>query len=423
MASIEDRWFRPKRDPKTRKPVLDERGKSVLEQTDRHGKGLRWCVRWYEPDGRERRQSFAKKVDADAHKATVEADMLRGQYIDARAGKELFGDFATRWLADQTTDPVTRAETAARLRRYVEPFTLWRTQLGKVKPGTIQAWVRALDGAGRGGAGIAESTKLVVWSNVSAILNAAVADELIGKNPCNSPTVRKPKPDDRKVVAWPREWVVAMHAQMPDRYRVAVPLGSGVGLRQGEIFGLAVKDVDFLRGKVTVQRQVKVVDGQLVFALPKGRKSRDVPLPGSVRDELAAHLAEYPAVAVTLPWREPGGKPVTVDLVVPSEDGSACHRTTFNREVWRKTRAKAGVPQTRENGMHAMRHYYASVLLDAGENIKAVSEFLGHVSTVTTLEIYGHMMPSSEDRTKSAIDAAWCGPSTAPALRKGGVTS
>jgi len=417
MASIEDRWFKPVRNPETDEIILDGEGKPVLEKTDRHGRGLRWCVRWYEPDGRERRQSFAKKTAAEAHAITLEADKLRGSYIDARAGRELFSSYRKRWLDDWTGDPATREAMENRFRLYVEPFALDRTQLGRAKAGTIQAWLRQLDGLG-----LAKSTQQVVFAHVSAAFASAVANELIGKNPCVSPAVNKPKPDPRKIVPWVREWVMSMHVELPERYRVLVPMGSGLGLRQGEAFGLAVDDVDFLRGKVTVRRQVKIVGGRLVFAPPKGRKTREIPLPATVRDELAAHLAAFPAREVTLPWEEPGGKPVTVKLIVTTSRGNACKRPSFNSDVWRQARERVGIPNDRENGMHALRHFYASVLLDAGENIKAVSEYLGHSSAAFTLKTYTHLMPSSEQRTKSAVDAAWSGPSAAPASEKGGLT-
>lgn len=408
MASIEDRWWSEVELPD---------GTREKRKKARHGKGLRWCVRWYEPDGRERRQSFVKKVDAEAHAVTVEADKLRGSYLDVRAGRELFGDYADRWLANQTTDPLTRQGIGDRLRRYVKPYALHRTQLGRAKASTVQAWLRALDGTK-----LAESTKALVFSHVSAIFNAAVDDELIAKNPCRLPSVRAPQPDARQVVPWSREWVIGVHAEMPARYRIFAALGAGVGLRQGELFGLSPDDVDFLRGWVTVQRQVKLVGGRLVFALPKGRKTRKVPLPATMRDELAAYLAAFPAAKVTLPWAEPGGKPTTVTLAVTTPEQDACNRNQFNAKVWRPGLAKVGIPAGRENGMHALRHYYASVLLDAGENIKAVSEYLGHASAAFTLKTYTHLMPASETRTRAAIDSAWSGPNAAPADSKGGVT-
>lgn len=54
--------------------------------------------------------------------------------------------------------------------------------------------------------------------------------------------------------------------------------------------------------------------------------------------------------------------------------------------------------------MHALRHFYASVLLDAGESIRAVSEYLGHADPGFTLRTYAHLMPTSRDRTRNAID-------------------
>lgn len=57
--------------------------------------------------------------------------------------------------------------------------------------------------------------------------------------------------------------------------------------------------------------------------------------------------------------------------------------------------------------MHALRHYYASVLLDAGENVKALAEYLGHSDPGFTLRTYTHLMPNSQDRARNAIDGAF----------------
>jgi hypothetical protein len=70
---------------------------------------------------------------------------------------------------------------------------------------------------------------------------------------------------------------------------------------------------------------------------------------------LSAHVQEFP-VAVTLPWREPDGKPVTVTLVFTTRERGALHRNSFNHYVWEPALRAAGVPATREDGMHALRH-------------------------------------------------------------------
>lgn len=66
----------------------------------------------------------------------------------------------------------------------------------------------------------------------------------------------------------------------------------------------------------------------------------------------------------------------------------------------------AGSAAAREHGMHALRHFYASVLLDAGESIKALAEYLGHSDPGLTLKVYAHLMPSSRERAWKALGQA-----------------
>lgn len=178
-------------------------------------------------------------------------------------------------------------------------------------------------------------------------------------------------------------------------------------MRQGEVLGLSVDDVDVPEGVVHIVRQVKLINGRQVFALPKGGKTRTVPLPEVVARALEAHLAEFAPEPVTLPWRSVDGPPITANLVFRNVEGRAVIRTTFNTKAWQSALDAADVPRGRENGMHALRHFYASVLLDAGESIKALSEYLGHHDPGFTLRTYTHLMPSSEKRTREAVNLAF----------------
>ncbi|MFE1945482.1 tyrosine-type recombinase/integrase [Streptomyces massasporeus] len=182
------------------------------------------------------------------------------------------------------------------------------------------------------------------------------------------------------------------------------PVAAGLGLRQGEAFGLAVEDVDFLGGAVHVVRQVKLLQRhRAVFAPPKSGRECDVLLPESVAFALAGHLKQHPT-RITLPWKALDGPPVTASLLFTSAEGLALNRNRFNDRVWRPALRTAGVDVDRSNGMHALRHFYASVLLDVGESIKALSEYLGHHDPGFTLRTYTHLMPSSETPTRAAVD-------------------
>jgi integrase len=417
MASVEDRWHRPVRDDKGKVLIDPDTRKPVLERTDRYGIGRRWLLRWRDPDLREHKLSFAKKVQADNKKTEIEAELLKGTYLDPKAGEVTFGAYATEWMANLTTDVTTREGIEGNIGRHVEGTTLWGARLRNVRPSTVQGWIKSLSSR------LSESTKAQIYGHVVAILNAAVDDEKIGKNPATASSVNAPKPDKKEITPWPAEWVAKMHGALPERYKPFVTLGAGLGLRQGEMFGLSPDDIDWLRGWVNVERQVKVVANKLVFSLPKGRKTRKVPLPDSVRDQLAAYLVTHPAATVELPWEDLDGDPVAVRLMVTyGAESKACHRNNFGNSTWRPALTKAGIPLHRDNGCHALRHRYAAVLLDASENIKAVAKWLGHSSPTITLDYYGHLLPASEDRTRAAIDKAvqsWGAPVVPQQAREG----
>ena len=119
-------------------------------------------------------------------------------------------------------------------------------------------------------------------------------------------------------------------------------------------------DLDRDVGVLHVVRQVRVVDGRQVFALPKRNKTRDVPLARSVLRLVDEHLARFEPVVVTLPWRIPFGEPTTVRLLLTDEAGRPMWRNRFNDRIWNPARKAAGVVRpTRQDGTHALRHHYA----------------------------------------------------------------
>ena len=88
--------------------------------------------------------------------------------------------------------------------------------------------------------------------------------------------------------------------------------------------------------------------------------------------------------------RDVDGDAVVVAALVFSSraSSSAVNRSYFNAKVWKPALKAVKVPTTRENGMHALRHWFASVQLEAGTSIKALAEYLGHVDAGFTLRVY-----------------------------------
>jgi len=343
----------------------------------------RWQARYRDPAGREKTKTFTRKVDAQRWLDEVTADMVTGRYVDPKAGRITLDVFARRWLDAQTFDESTREATERRLRLHILP-TLGEIEIRNLRPSMIQAWLRSREDS-------APSSVRIMLVNLSAILSAAVEDGLIASNPCQSPSVKAPSAERRRVVPWSVEAVEAVLEAHPAEYRAVPVVGAGCGLRQGEIFGLRAEDLDFLRRRILVRRQVKVVDNHPVLAGPKGKREHEVPLPDIVAVELTEHLRRVGLRDQVFTWR----------------DGGLIHRTYYNNGVWKPALRAADIEASRENGMHALRHHYASVLLEGGVSIRALADYLGHADPGFTLRTYAHLMPSSEDRARSVVDDAF----------------
>ncbi|MEV4752163.1 site-specific integrase [Streptosporangium sp. NPDC049248] len=356
-----------------------------------------------------------KKADADNFKKEVEADVLRGTYIAPDAGKVTFRKLAEDIIESRTLAPGTGGKMRERLAKHVYPV-IGKKEIGLLarRPSMIQQLVKSMEKSG-----LAPSYIEVIMAHVGLVFSVAIGDELITKNPVKATAVVLPTVVKKKIKPWSMEQVWAAADALPRQFQATVSVGAGIGLRQGEIFGLSPDDIDWLRGVVEVRRQVKVIKGKLVFALPKGDKTREVPLAELVKVDLAEHMREFPPIEVTLPWADLDGDPETVKLFfsMPGNTyGGAIFRDRFN-ERWHTAIETAGIvpklgpgekrgQRFREHGMHALRHYFVSLLLAEGEAITAVSEWAGHHSAKFTLDVYGHLMPSSEQRMRKTIDGA-----------------
>ncbi|AXX33681.1 phage-related integrase [Actinosynnema pretiosum subsp. pretiosum] len=240
---------------------------------------------------------------------------------------------------------------------------------------------------------------------MSSVMDSAVEDRLVIENPCKAKTIKRPMSVSPDIVVWPEDRVLEVEGAIEPRFAIICPLGAGCGLRQGEILGLSPDDVDDAGMVLRVQRQLRVIRGQLVFAPPKGGKRRVVPLASGVLRAIRAHMKLFPPVEVTLPWKDPEGDPVTVRLLATGEGGRLYTGDLFHKVIWQGAFREAGlIYRKRADGMHALRHFYASVLLSQGVSIKELAEYLGHSDPGFTLRTYTHLVPSSHERARMAVD-------------------
>lgn len=341
----------------------------------------RYRVRWRDHDGTQCAEHFALKRDADAREAEVRVDLARGSYVAPDAGKVTVRVFASQWASGQPWRDSSRARVDHVLRAQIDP-TFGSRQVRTVRPSDVQAWVGKMTASG-----LAASTVESYFRVLAAVMLAARKDRLIHESPCDG--VRLPRADraSSALVPLTTGQVRRIAVQVPDRYRGLVLVSAGLGLRQGEACGLTVDRVDFLRRKVRIDRQLLTPNvGLCTLGPPKTPSSnRVLPLPSSVGDVLAAHLARFPVGSD--------------GLVFTSSTGAALRRTTYS-DAFRSAVRSLGI----DASTHDLRHHCASMLISAGCSVRAVSGFLGHKNAAETLNTYSHLWPSDEGRITAAID-------------------
>jgi integrase len=342
----------------------------------------RWRARWREyPGGPQRARHFDRKVDADRFLVKIQHDLLSGSYVDPRQAQTPLVVYAEQWL--ERMRPTWRATTTASvensIRRHILPV-LGRRQISAIKRADVEAWAAGLD--------LSPATVATVRQHLGQLLTGAVDDGLIARNPAAG--AKMPKNEAARPEPVPADVVDAITAALPSWARVAVPLGLGAGLRQGEATGLTVDRVLFLRRSLRIDRQLVTTSSAAPELGPTktGTSNRTIPLATFVGDAVSAHLAEH--------------GPGDLGLVLHLPDGRPIGRNRFGR-IWRKAREEAGAEHV---DFHDLRHTFASTLLSEGVSVRAVAEWMGHASPTVTLETYAHVMPVDDDRARSVLDRA-----------------
>lgn len=329
-----------------------------------------WRARYRDQAGREHSRHFSRKVDGQRWLDEVTAQVVTGTYVDPKTARLTVGEWCASWLAGYAN---RRPRTVRQARVHVGHITaaFGAIPLVDLRPSVVKAWTSKLKAAG-----YADSTIYAMHSRLSQILEDAVLDGLVPRNPCSrrtSPPMGKQKP---YLATTGQVW--ALYDAMPDHFRPAVLLGALVGLRAGEACGLRVDDVDFMRGVVAPTEQHQGED------LKTEGSGRPVPIPA----ELALHLAAFVQQYGTR-W------------IVTDGAGGQCPSWRLERAIRSAKRKVKGLPT--EFSFHDLRHYFASLLIANGADIKTVQARMRHDSAVTTLRVYGHLWPDTDESTRATV--------------------
>ena len=355
---------------------LDAEGRTIPKgSTERPTK---YRARWRTPSGASRSQTFDRMRDAERHLATIESSKLTGGYVERSAGAVTLDDWSTQWMADRRTlagQPL-RPKTAALYRhlydRHVAP-TFGRVKLRDISSADVRHWHARLEG---------ETVPAKAYRLLRAMLNTAVDDGLIVRNPCRIQGGGVERSPERPVPTGDEVWALA--DAIGDRWRTLVLTSAFAGLRWGELMGLQRGDIDVDAATITVERQVIEVGSQQIVGPPKtDAGNRTVAVPMVLVPELRTHLAEYV------------GPEATARVFVGAK-GATPRATNFGT-IWRRTRAEVGRDDLH---FHDLRHFANTLAAAAGASTKELMARLGHASPAAALR-YQH---ATQERDRAIAD-------------------
>ncbi len=181
-----------------------------------------------------------------------------------------------------------------------------------------------------------------------------------------------------------------------DYYNPVWRLALSTGMRRGELLGLRWRDLDFVKGTLSVRQSVVAIDGKPIIKDVKTAMSRrTIPLPIETLTALKEHRRRQSAERLVA---GPGW--CDHDLVFATPEGKPIDPNHLKRNFATLIK-RAKVPLI---CIHELRHTHATLLFEQGVNAKVISERLGHADIGITLGIYGHVLPNMQEQAVTILD-------------------
>ena len=315
-----------------------------------------------------------------------------------------FKEFAEKWLNDFARGNLKKTTFQRMKNTTIRVYAAFgHLRVDSITRGQIQAFVDDMAKNGKNmKTGKPLSRKSIVHhlNFLSDVFNYALRFDMIDSNPCNHIFVPKGEKKEKEIytVEEMKQLFKLVNQYAPLKYKAFLTLAVYSGFRNGELMGLEWKDVDWENNVISVRRtsNYTVTDGNYTDT-PKTKSSiRSLKLPQQVFDVLSELRESQLKNKENL-----GTKWIDSDRLFVTEIGKPLHRGSpykWQREF------------TERHGMrfcdiHSLRHFNATVLINAGVDTATVSSALGHSNISTTTNIYFHAIREAQARTGEAIAA------------------
>ena len=227
------------------------------------------------------------------------------------------------------------------------------------------------------------------------LFNCAVRWRLTDYNPAEKLTPPRASTKEKKIydLETTGKMLALLDAEEP-RHKLMIMLGLTCGLRREEIFGLRWSDINLDNKELSI-KQVRVVAKGVITKSPKtAGSSRVISFPAELIPLLKSHSAAEAKKKLKLGEDWKGS-----DLLFTDWFGADLHPQSMNNFLWRFCRTN-NLPPFQP---HMLRHLAATFMTASGTDIKTVSAKLGHSRINITLDLYGHLLKSAEQKTAEVM--------------------
>ena len=335
-------------------------------------------------------EECAKKLRA----ATAEID--KGTYIDPP--QMTLSQWLDVWQAEYLVDikQSTLSQYASYIKNHIKPG-LGGIKLAALKPHTIQIFYNKVLKSDRNPNGISAKSVKNLHGILHSALKQAVTLGYLPSNPADACIL--PRIEKSEVSFLQNDEIRSfLEAIKGHPFETIYKIDLFTGMRQGEILGLTWNCVDFENGIITVEKQLQkehFKDGKYMLVSNKNDRVRRI-IPASFVIELLKQRQKeqeaHQLLAGAL-WDNPW------NLVFTNELGShLCAYTVYKH--FKKIATNIGMPHAR---FHDLRHTYAMLSLQNGDDVKTVQHNVGHASAAFTLDVYGHVSTQMQKESASRM--------------------
>ena len=332
----------------------------------------RYVIDCYDQNGKRYRKSMKAGITKEAARKElheVEMKIEKRTFIYEK-NAPLFSEVASQWLEykkfylRETTWELSQGHTR------VHFADLDNLRINQITTPTIEKWITTKQ---TGGININTLRRVLVTLN--QILKYSVRHRYLDSNPARDaerPTDKGKEVKDKIRILTPAQIQALIEKLDSQKYRTLILLAIMTGARCGELLGLKWSDLDMVNNQIRIQRTFN--GGRFFDTKTKGSK-RNIDLSPKIMLELKKWKLACP--------------PNDLDLVFPNEAGQPINYCNMVQRYYQKALRASGCPKIR---FHDLRHTYASLLIEQGENIKYIQTQLGHSSPTVTLSVYAHLM-------------------------------